>query len=237
MQRATVWASLVLQLLAASAAFAECLEIGPICQHLWQHDLVFDGIVTRIDRAITFDDEGRRLPDHRLVTYQVHEVFRGAVGSRVELLESSELHAHKSALGRRYLIQAFKSPDGLLVAAGCGASLRYEEAASEMAYLRSLRFPLDNGRIFGRVMAGPRPDRKARLVDTTVALVGGGLERTLRSNRGRYEFQGLPSGTFEISVAVPSTLRSRGEPLSQRYPVPVSLFDRRACAVIDVVIR
>jgi hypothetical protein len=153
------------------------------------------------------NDKGRRLPDHRLVTYQVHEVFRGAVGSRVELLESSELHAHKSALGRRYLIQAFKSPDGPLVAAGCGASLQYEEAASEMAYLRSLQFPSENGRILGRVMASRRPNRQSRLVDTTVALVGGGLKRTQRSDRGRFEFTGLPSGTFV--VAVPSTLSSR----------------------------
>jgi hypothetical protein len=55
MQRATVWASIVLQLLVASAAFADCVEIGPICQHFWQHDLVFDGTVTRIDRAIAFE--------------------------------------------------------------------------------------------------------------------------------------------------------------------------------------
>lgn len=57
-------------------AFADCVEIGPICQHFWQHALVFDGTVSRIDRVIVFDDHGQ--PDrYRLVTYQVHEVFRG----------------------------------------------------------------------------------------------------------------------------------------------------------------
>jgi hypothetical protein len=59
---------LVCQLLAANAAFADCVEYGPICQHLWHFDAVFDGTARRIDRAIVLDENGRRLAFDRMVT-------------------------------------------------------------------------------------------------------------------------------------------------------------------------
>ena len=193
-------------------ARASCDMPPPLCQAWRSYAAIFDGTVRsieRVDREETFLDEKKRI-GHRLVTFDVHEAWTGPVGKEARLVlwggyqEEDGYISHEGFhvdVGARYLILAYWNAQGELTAAVCGQSKAYKNAGQELAFLRSLRDPRADGRVFGRVLrAANEVHSPPSLFDTSITLMGNGTTRTVMSTAGEYVFEGLPGGESNIGT-------------------------------------
>ena len=97
--------ALALLLVPGDARGSCAASMVPLCA-TWQatYDAVFDGTVVSI-RRIDLPDEnfGGRLVGHRLLTFQVHDQWKGNLGPTVDLLQYGGYGVSTSFIGRRCL--------------------------------------------------------------------------------------------------------------------------------------
>lgn len=208
-----------LLLLQPAQASATCGALRPLCSsdHLTSA-AVFDGTVTSIEPFEREEQDGDRiqLVGHRLVTFAVHEVWKGVSGDRVQVLLYGGLPAgglvvHQTPsfeprLGQRYVIFASPGWAGFLTVEGCGRSTSYRAAVEVLEYLRALNRPPSGGRLFGSITTlgdSRTGDHIAPRGLTRLTLSGGDRPRTIEIEGGDFEFGGLAPGTYTISFSVP----------------------------------
>lgn len=233
----TVLAWLFLALNATEAFARSCVYMGPLCSRWQDYDAIFDGTVTsirRVDRELEIGD--RRVPAaDRLVTFKIHDRWRGAEGGEIDLLLAGGFGTWTSNSfsvepGARYLIFA-RFWDGHYTTSTCDPSAEFMKAGEALDFLESLRRPPAGGRIFGRVGQAwsTFADRTPGNIvpPTTVTLSGSAGEQSITPRNGRFEFTQLPAGAYSVAVApVPG--------LTGDFTKTIYLADRRACAQVDV---
>jgi hypothetical protein len=199
--------------LTPAAASAICFVLPPLCQAYDRYDAIFDGTVTAIERLDLPSDapyarNGRI--GHRLVTFRVHDAWKGVETETVQLLLSGGyevviFESFHAAMGARYVIFAHRGRSGYLSTSDCTHSQQYADASESLAFLDSLRKPATGGRVYGNVVKhqaqssfgppGPVP------LDARVILSGGGLSWETTTKEGRFDFRNLPPGDYLLTAA------------------------------------
>lgn len=225
-----VFALIALQVVTATAAFAECDIAPPFCQGFWAYPAVFDGTAVReetvelehwvepglftlgaLGPASRPADQTRARLERislRLVTFFVHRSWRGvgADATEVQILEvPAGMYTFRATIGQRYLIVGGPSERGYLQAYTCGRTRLYQEAGEQLAFLEMLTQPARGGRIYGEVRDR---DELAATADARppgnlrLKNLGGGGDSTLRITRGPFEFTGLAPGRYALDIEV-----------------------------------
>lgn len=224
-------------------ARASCAYTGPLCQVWKGYDAIFDGTVRSIERVDRDEELGERTErvGHRLVTFEVHEWWRGGPSRQVELFLWGGTWPDGGVIvsggfdvrvGERYVIFAHRNPRGELTTSDCFGSSRYASASHQLAFLRSLKDGTARPRIQGHV-GGPYPPsfgESARTETTaTVRLSGDAVSREIRVVSGsRFEFADLPTGVYTLIVTGPPDL------LTFPSTVSVTLDDPQSCREVMV---
>ena len=213
-----------------------CNVSGPACQAYWKTDAVFDATVVSITLLSPAEPRrGGQLPFavmDKVVKLEVRQSWKGVETGPLEITTSGEGGScgYPFKVGGRYLIFAFQGRiDGRLQASICSRTQEFNGTGGDVDFLASLDAPAPGGRVFGRVRTALRASdaRHPRIesdTETLVRLLGGPEEKVTRSSGGRYEFTGLPEGSFSVEVTVPDGYTTYS---TNR---PVRIPDRRACA-------
>jgi hypothetical protein len=225
---------LVLGSAPTDALARSCMVMGPLCSRWQEYDAIFDGTVTQI-RRIDMDREfeGKPVPG-RLVTFAVHDRWRGAEGREIELVLDGGFGLWTSTSfrvqeGERYLIFA-RYWNGRFSTSSCDPSAPYARATEARVFLESLRLPAAGAYVFGRVgRAHTTFDQEpaARVPETVISLTGGGRTESIVPRDGRFEFTGLAPGVYSLAASPVPGMTGPGTR-------QVSLADARACAQADV---
>ena len=217
----------------ADAYARSCVYTGPLCSRWQEYDAIFDGTVTairRVDQEVNLGGQPRTWPS-RMVTFKIHDRWRGAEGNEIELLLSGGYGTWTSNSfsveeGKRYLIFA-RRWNGQLSTSTCDPSAEYGKSGPTLEFLQSLRQPPTGARIFGQVgQAWSTFDDDStprRLPNTTVTLSGPGYRQTVEPRNGAFEFSRLSPGTYSLEIAPVAMMTGH-------FTQPVTLADARACA-------
>jgi hypothetical protein len=198
----------------ARPAEPSCAIPGPLCQSWRTYDAIFDGTVRAIDRADRDDSSAgqKQTIGHRLVTFEVHESWRGAVGERVQLFLAGGygtrfIHGFDVKIGTRYVIFANRLTSGELSTSSCSDSREYTDAGPALAFLRSLRQPGPGGRIFGAFLLLSPSSRHGTHqpgpIGASLRITGSGFDRTIPAQDLKFEIGGLQPGTYVVAATVP----------------------------------
>jgi hypothetical protein len=204
----------LLCLTLAGPVAAECVHMGPLCQSWRTYDAIFDGTVRAVDRIDREDSSTgqRKRIGHRLVTFDVHESWRGAVGERVQLFLAGGygtrfIYGFDVKIGTRYVIFANRLTSGELSTSSCSDSDEYKDAGPALAFLSSLRQPGPGGRIFGAFpLLSPSSREGAHQrgpVPASVKITGPEFDRTIPVQDLKFEIGGLRPGTYVVAATVP----------------------------------
>jgi hypothetical protein len=151
------------------------------------------------------------------VQFRVTQALKGVAGPDVTVLndDSGTGCGYQFDQGEDYVVFASRDADGEIEVAPCSSTIWMVhvpdyayQAAEAVAFAASLRKPAEGGRIFGEVGLSV-PFRRSSDANTTpvdgatVILRGEGHERRTTSVDGRYEFTGVPRGTYRVSVTMP----------------------------------
>lgn len=207
-----VLAALVSSVAATEACSCARLDAAPACELYKRFDVAFVG------RAAV-------VPPHRgsgRVQFRVTQALKGVAGPDVTVVndDSGIGCGYQFDQGEDYVVFASRDADGEIEIAPCSSTIWMvhvpdyayaefrREAAEAVAFAASLRKPAEGGRIFGEVGLSV-PFRRSSDANTTpvdgatVILRGEGPERRTPSVDGRYEFTGVPRGTYRVSVTMP----------------------------------
>ncbi len=190
-----------------------CMLSGPACQEFWQTDAVFDGTVMAIEPMARDLDLGNRTIAvvERLVKLNARQSWKGVDAGRVEVVTGNGGGdcGFEFEVGERYLVFARRGPvDGRLHASICTPTQKFSATSEAARFFDSLTKPSPGGRIFGSVELLPGPlDTSGTSKKTPMALAvrlsGGGVEKTITSTQGRYEFTNLSVAQYRIDLLVP----------------------------------
>jgi hypothetical protein len=197
---------------------------------------VFDGRVVSIDPTSHDERLGDRVVQfpEKLVTLDVSQTWKGASPGRVQIVTASAGAAcgFEFKIGERYLVFAHqRSMDGRLGVSLCTNTYTFDGAGDLPEFLESLSRPPTGGRIFGTVKRYERSKSSAMTeqpFELSIRLTGDGQELTTRSVDGRYEFRGLPVGSYEVTANLPEGYAPYGAPLRR-----IEILDVRGCAEVD----
>jgi hypothetical protein len=197
------------------------------------------------------------------VRFRLTQALKGVAGPEVSVLnqESGMGCGYQFSEGEDYVIFAERNAAGAIDIGPCSSTVWMvrppdfaapefrKEAAEAVAFARSLRRPATGGRIFGevavRVPFSSSGDEATKPVDgATLILQGPTQVRRTTSVSGRYEFTGLPRGTYSVSVTMPDGFpraRSARPPAhlleggrflltyEREYTRSITIGDARAC--------
>jgi hypothetical protein len=147
-----------LMILPSRSDACSCVGGIPLCQSLWTTDAVFSGQVLGIAEVA---EEPGSVFMRRRVTMRVSEVFRGTVGSTVEVITGvgGGDCGYAFQKGEPYLVYASTDAAGTLSTGICSPTKTLASASQEIAYLNQVRSrPSAAGRIFGSVRYQTDPD-------------------------------------------------------------------------------
>jgi hypothetical protein len=161
------------------------------------------------------------------VRFRLTQALKGVAGPEVSVLnqESGMDCGYQFEEGQDYVVFAERNATGAIDIGPCTSTVWRihvpdfaapqfrRESAEAVAFAESLRKPATGGRIFGEVridvpfVSPDDRDDGERLVDgATITLQGPGEGRRTTTIKGRYEFTGLPRGTYRVSVTMPDGL-------------------------------
>jgi len=224
-------ALLLVFLAPALAEACICQPAKPLCQHYWETPVVFTGLV------VYATDES----DKYVVRFSIDEAFRGVEGTEITLRYGGASCSYFFEIGERYLVFADRDPQsGDLSTSICSGTSPISAAGDALAYIRRMTSRTGGGWIFGTVLRIPChigrtcsrfparyfSDDGTPLVGTRVkARSPNDTLETLADGKGRFEFLGVPPGTYRIGVELPPTLTTE-------EPKEVEVF-HGSCAEVD----
>lgn len=146
------------------------------------------------------------------VQFNVHERFRGDLGSAVDVVapQSDPMGCGVAHFrqGERYLVFAFAEQDGRLWVGGCNPSRPVAVAQRDIEFLRKRVSSPDSTYVYGtavRVQDANPP--VVPLAGILVTLTGPVVRQARSGPSGAFEFVGLQPGDYEVSIAFPDELR------------------------------
>ena len=199
-------------LTASTAHACDCFG-APTCANLWNAELVFVGRVERIDTSA---------PRTEAATLVVQEWLRGApVKDRVTIV-SEWVGVHCTFNfdeRRRYLVFAYKTPDGTWRASLCGGTTRLESAQKVLDEIKRDLRSGRSGRVSGLVAFDEKPGEPVfpdtPIPATRVSLRNEQRVLTTKTNaRGEFQFSRVPPGAYSLVAALPADAQ-------QVAPIPV----------------
>lgn len=199
----------------------KCTGPIPVCQSTWEHAAVF---VARVEQFT-------RTPERDVIVFDVLEAFRGVQPGRLEMTVRFGTCSQPFEPGREYVIYASGRADQLTTSI-CSGNRLVEDAAEDLAYLRSLASM--GARTLGELRGTARvlrtDDSRSPLPGRAVTITGTGTSYSARTQPdGSFAIR-LPPDTYVVSVDALglSTIPS---------PWPAVLKDARGCVVADVLLQ
>ena len=178
----------------------------PTCANLWNAELAFIGKVERIATR------GERTEETTLI---IEEWLRGEVVKKEVTIVSVGVGVfcdYDFSPDTRYLVFAYKAPDGSWKASLCGGTTPVESASGKAALkeIRSVLVSRASGQVSGLVAFDEDPAERvmpgAAITQTLVSLQNGQRTLTTRTDaRGEFRFSRVPPGRYALSVALPPT--------------------------------
>jgi len=214
----------------ASAFACSCVKNRPACEAAWlQGDAVFVGRVYWASSKMTKNPVGHEIP-RRVLKIKVLEPFVGDVSGWVNVetgLGGSDWGFYFS-LWEKYVVHAHRDKDGTLATSICMRTRKVAGAEDDLAYLRSIKYLPDRGRVYGRVSQYTFvPDFKPAAISTVSVdsldyeeqfvamrpLPGtalrlkserdGSEETRYTANNGDFSFDNLLPGRYVFTVDLP----------------------------------
>jgi Carboxypeptidase regulatory-like domain len=166
------------------------------------------------------------------VRFRILHALKGVQGREVSVLTADSRFGcgYPFGSGGEYVVFAGRNKNGDIEIGPCSGTVwrtDLDKSALTVAFAESLGKPATGGHIFGEVeLAYPTMiDEGARkpVEGATVILRGGGKERRRSTSaNGRYEFVGLPPGTYRVSVSMPE-----GLPAARSTRIPENLANAK----------
>lgn len=230
---------------ARDASACSCPSSGPPCQNVFQVDAVFLGTVLSIS-AVPDDGPSLRLGEAQIwralrVEFADVRPYRGIQGSAVSVVTAGDGAACGYAFkqGERYLVYAYRKPDGSgLVTGICSRTRRFADAGDDLRFLQTLSAPSDaRARVSGTIghwerdLATGESRDHGPVPDVLVSIRGmRGAFDASTDGRGRYEVM-VPPGKYAVTALPPAGFSTR------HLQQTIELRDARACFVIDFGLR
>lgn len=239
--------ALVVVILSAGARPANacsCVGPNPVCSAYWQTDAVFVGEVLSIsltNGSIPLANNQSIPIQQRRVHVRVTEPFSGVGATEVDVetgMGGGDC-GYAFRVGEIYLIFA-SSRDSKLSTGICSPTKPLSVAASDLAYLRSLKNPAaSRARLYGTVIARDENENDTRGIPLpSVPYAGARVVAT--GPAGRFEATSDRAGAFEI-LAPPGRYDIAVEVPADKYASAgwrnVELKDARGCAELPVLVR
>jgi hypothetical protein len=144
---------------------------------------------------------------------------------------------YRFAIGKRYLIYAWKRPPSGLTTGICSRTRPIEEAHEDIKYLSSIPAKATGARVYGRLNEWRRDPAEETGVDygplegVTVSVRGPTMQKDAVTDAdGRFEVANLPIGKTTITVLAPFGFDARS--LTREIDIP----DLRACSAQNVIL-
>ena len=196
-----------------------CMTGSPPCEAAWKASAVFLGTVAELSHERReADAKGLIQANGFLGTharFEVVEPFIGMEGRGKEVAIRTGMGGgdcgYSFKAGQSYLVYAYESKDGILVATICSRTAPENQAHFDLIYLRSLRGGLQSGFISGVAADGnarPHYDPALRLSTQTglsgvkVTLTGQDKNESLITGEdGLFRFDQLNPGKYHVAVS------------------------------------
>jgi hypothetical protein len=233
-----VLATLATVIVVPRADACSCAMSGPPCQAAWSTDVVFAGVVRSIE-SVDHPDLGGPYQARR-VRFDVDRGFRGIASAVADVGTGTGGGdcGYRFEVGKRYLVYAWRSPDGRLTTGICSRTRPIEAAQDDLKYLASIPPASPGARVYGRVTEIERDPGDDVTVDygpvegLLVSVQGTTFTLDATTNGdGRYEITGVPPGKATVSVLPPPRFSSR------HLEQPIEIRDPRACVEVRFNVR
>lgn len=186
---------------------------GPPCQEFWQTEAVFIGVASRV--VHTPNNTGLMIGPYVRTTvyFSIEEAFKGIDGTGIIFNLDHCGYVFKE--NERYLVYAHRNPNNkeLEVRAGHTRTRPFSEAAEDLEYIRGLSSAESGSRVFGKASYYAHDFKQTRyeaesLKNIKVTLEGNNQrQEVVTDSEGRYEFKGLPKGTYRLRAEMPAHLK------------------------------
>ena len=215
------------------------MSSGPPCQALFQSDAVFVGTVKSIG-TVTESEPNQAGYERRLVTFSVERAVRGIDGGTVAVRtgQGGGDCGFNFQEGRRYIVYAYRHPQGWLSAGICSRTRLLSEAAEDLAFIDTMPASGSGGRVSGTINhreSDPATGGSVEhgpVADVQVLVRGPrGTFSAMTDATGKYSVTSIPVGAYELEVLPPANFSTR---YLQRK---IEIKDARACQVVDFSLR
>jgi hypothetical protein len=228
--------TILLAVCVSDALACSCSEPGPPCQNYFISDVVFVGTVRSISAMPDAHDQATVR-----VEFQDVAASRGVDGTSVTVFtaEQSMSCGYPFKQGERYVVYANRSKQTTQILASiCSRTRHISQAVDDMTFLGTFAKPAASPLVFGTVSHWDRnpatgDERIAGPVAGVVLTLDGpgGSFQTRTDRDGRYQFEGIPAGTYTLT-GLPPPLFSAAS-----IKAVFELRDARACRQANFQIR
>ena len=163
-------------------------------------------------KSLFFEETRKEWLHQMRVRLRVVEAFTGVVGNEFEVrtgLDDGDCGV-SFVPGRTYLIDAYRTKEGIWLTSICSGTAEATEAAEHISQLRDWK----SGRVRTRVIVGSAMRVSVKEVDPrigaaelgdlpVVAIAGGKAFPAVTTKAGNFEIKGLPAAEFKIQITDP----------------------------------
>ncbi|MBS1793004.1 MAG: hypothetical protein JSS81_04075 [Acidobacteria bacterium] len=206
------------------------------CGYYWGAENVFIGLA----ESVVVEN------DLMKATFAVEKTIRGTPGEKVEIWTSRSTAScgYPFKQGGRYFVYGRRSGDGKFHEHLCGPTVRLDDAADDLEYVKEIEAGKTGTRIYGSIYEDvqkssrdPRTLGKLAGIEVTIQSVRRKKIRfkTLTDAQGKYLFKEIPPDDYRVTAKLPAGLRelfTRAD--LTEHLVGVSLENRR-CGGADFV--
>lgn len=182
----------VLPLFPAAVHACQCREREPPCAQYGNADVVFVGSVIQ-STVLGFGPQ-------RKIVFSIERAIKGLSGSTAELMNSGTSCNYEFALGKTYLVYAYRNPKrNELYSHYCTRTTELANAKSDFAFFALTAEKSQLPRILG-VLA----DNAKRLRDVSVVASSGGKDyRTTTDNEGWFNLEVPRPSKYRVRISLP----------------------------------